>query len=58
MLLGRDGYLNKIFSLKPMIIMIMLIIIIVIILLFSPLQDPDLILNKKTILSPGECIEN
>lgn len=38
--------------------MIMLIIIIVIMPLFRLLQDPDLILNEKIILSPGECIEN
>lgn len=38
--------------------MIMLIIIIVIIPLFSLLQDLDLILNKKVILNPRECIEN
>lgn len=38
--------------------MIMLIIIIVIIPLFSLLQDLDLLLNKKVILNPRECIEN
>lgn len=36
----------------------MLIIIIVRIPLFSLLQEPDLILNKKIILSPGERFEN
>lgn len=38
--------------------MIMLIIIVVIMPLFSLLENPDLIISKKIILSPGECIEN
>lgn len=36
----------------------MIMLIIVIIPLFSLVQDLDLILNKKVILNPGECIEN
>lgn len=37
---------------------IMQIILILIIPLFRLLRDPDLILNKKIILRPRECIEN
>lgn len=56
---GRDGYLNKFWVFfKPKIMVIMQIILILIIPLFRLLRDPDLILNKKIILSPRECIEN